>query len=79
MSCFWNVRGLNKSNKHSVIKKWVKEQKFGCLIETRVKESKAERLGSKLFKDRAIVTNYESNRRGRIWVLWRNDVRLTPF
>ena len=82
MSCFfWNVRGLNKSNKHSVIKKWVKEQKFqfGCLIETRVKESKVERLGGKLFKDWSVLTNYEYSRRGRIWVVWSSDVRLSPF
>lgn len=77
---FWNVRGLNKTSKHSVIKKWVAEQnfQFGCLIETRVKENKVQRLRSKLFNDWSILTNYEYNRRGRIWVLWRGDVRLTP-
>ena len=79
-SFFWNVRGLNKSTKHSVIKKWVKDQNFlfGCLIETRVKESLAQRLARKLFKDWSVLTNYEFNRRGRIWEVWRKDVRLTP-
>jgi len=77
----WNVRGLNKSSKHSVIKKWVKETpfQFGCLLETRVKEHKAESLQSKLFKDWSIITNYEHNSRGRIWVMWRSSTRLSPF
>jgi len=77
----WNVRGLNKSSKHSVIKKWVEETplQFGCLLETRVKEHKAESLQSKLFKDWSIITNYEHNSRGRIWVMWRSSTRLSPF
>lgn len=78
---FLNVRGLNKSTKHSVIKKWVEEQnfQFGCLLETRVQEKKMQKLGCKLFKDWSVMTNYEHNRRGRIWVVWRNNVRLSPF
>lgn len=78
---FWNVRGLNKSTKHSIIKKWVEEYnfQFGCLIETRVKESKVQNMVRKLFNDWSVLTNYEYNRRGRIWVLWREDVRLSPF
>ena len=78
---FWNVRGLNKSSKHSVIKKWIEENnfQFGCLVETRVKESKVSQLVGKLFKDWSLLTNYEHNRRGRIWVLWRKNVRLSPI
>ena len=80
-SFFWNVRGLNKSTKHSVIKKWVAEPsfQFGCFIETRVGENKAQSVCAKLFKDWSVLTNYEHNRRGRIWVVWRDTVRLTPF
>ena len=82
MSCFfWNVRGLNKSTKHSVIKKWVEEQnfQFGCILETRVQESKMQTVGNQIFKDWSILTNYEHNRRGRIWVVWRNNTRLSPI
>lgn len=81
MSFFWNVRGLNKTTKHSIIKKWVEEEifQFGCVIETHVKEGKAQWLGNKLFKDCSILTNYEYNRLGRICVVWRKNVRLTPF
>jgi len=82
MSLFFsNVRGLNRSSKHSVVKKWVKETnfQFGCLVETRVKENKVAQLVSKLFKDWSVLTNYEHNRRGRICVLWHKNVRLSPF
>jgi len=77
----WNVRGLNKLEKHSVIKSWVERQDFlfGCLLETRVKEDKAQVLSSKLFNDWSMITNFEYNSRGRIWVVWRRNVRLSPF
>jgi len=80
-SFFWNVRGLNKSSKHSVVKKWLEGQKFqfGCLLETRIKESKMSWVSSTLFSNWSLLTNYEYNSRGRIWVLWRDSVRLTPF
>ena len=78
---FWNVRGLNKSSKHSIIKKWVVENKFqfGCLLETRVREKKVSTLASHLFSGWSVLTNYEFNPRGRIWVVWQSNVRLSPF
>lgn len=78
---FWNVRGLNKSSKHSVIKKWVEGEnfQFGCVLETRVQERKAVKVLNKVFNDWSVLTNYEYNRLGRIWVVWRPNVRLTPF
>ena len=41
-SFFWNVRGLNKVLKHSVVREWTrsKDMKFGAILETRVKEKK---------------------------------------
>lgn len=77
----WNVRGLNKSTKHSVIKKWMEEQnfQFGCFLETRVKESKMQRVRHKLLQDWSVLTNYEYNRRGRIWVVWKHNVRMSPI
>lgn len=38
-SFFWNVKGFNKYLKHSVVKEWI-----GCILETRVKEMKAEKI-----------------------------------
>lgn len=78
---FRNVRGLNKSVKHFVIKKWIEEYQFGfsCLIETRVKEEKVQAMSSNIFNNWSVLTNYEYNSRGRIWVVWKSNVRFTIF
>ena len=79
-SFFWNVRGFNKSLKHSVIEEWVRGSNlsFGCILETRVKESKAREILKKVFPGWSYITNYEHNRGGRIWLVWRDDVSMTP-
>ncbi|KAF8092662.1 hypothetical protein N665_0406s0007 [Sinapis alba] len=78
---FWNVRGFNKSVKHSVVKKWVQDQgfMFGALQETRVKEGKSQRISNSVFTDWNLMSNYEFNPLGRIWLVWRPKVRVTPF
>ena len=78
---FWNVRGLNKSVKHSVIKKWVEEGNFGfgCLIETKVKKGKVTKLAGDIFNGWSVLTNYEYSHLGLIWVVWKSNVRLTLF
>ena len=81
MSCFfWNVRGFNKDLKHSVVREWLinKEMKFGYLLETRVKEKKAEKILNYVFRDWSSITNYEDSQGGRIWLIWRDSVRMTP-
>lgn len=35
-------------------------------------------ITSKVFQDWSILTNYEQNRLGRIWVFWNSKVRVTP-
>lgn len=77
---FWNVRGFNKSSKHRVVREWIQNKglQFGGLLETRVKESKAGRIASSVFQGWSCINNYEFNRKGRIWVLWNSQVRLTP-
>lgn len=50
---------------------------FGGLLETHVMEAKAERIASSIFKDWSLITNYEFNRLGRIWVVWSAHVRLS--
>lgn len=79
-SFFWNVRGLNKTLKHSVVSEWLhsNDMRFGCLLETRVKEGKAEKILSTVFRDWSSITNYEDSRGGRIWFLWREMVCITP-
>ena len=76
---FWNVRSFNKKEKHSVVKKWIREQgfQFGALLETRVKEVRSQRITTSVFGDWSVLTNYEYNHLGRIWLVWRSDVRVT--
>lgn len=77
---FWNVQGFNKKEKHSVVKRWIREQgfQFGALLETRVKEVRCQRISTSVFGDGSMLTNYEYNQLGRIWLVWRFDVRVTP-
>lgn len=51
---------------------------FGCLLETRVKERKANKIVSEVFQGWEFMANYEYNGLGRIWVVWKSDVRLSP-
>lgn len=79
-SFFWNVRGFNKDLKHSVVKDWVRKNnlEFGCIIETRVKESKAKSIIEKVFGDWSYMTNYECSVGGKIWLVWKDSVCMTP-
>ena len=74
------MRGLNKVLKHFVVSEWLRSSdlKFGCILETRVKERKAGRILNTVFRDWSSITNYEDSQGGRIWFLWRDTVRVTP-
>ena len=77
---FWNVRGFNKAAKHTVVHSWIQNKglQFGALLETRVKESKSKRIISSAFPGWSCVNNYEHSRKGRIWVVWNPQTRVTP-
>ncbi|XP_023638041.1 uncharacterized protein LOC111830437 [Capsella rubella] len=49
---------------------------FGCLLETKVKDSKASNIVQKVFSTWNMVSNYEFSRLGRIWVVWSGKVKL---
>lgn len=63
-----------------MVREWVQSNdlQFGCLLETRVKEYNASRIISSVFHDWSSITNYEFSPLGRIWVVWRNNIRVTP-
>jgi hypothetical protein len=42
-----------------------------CLIETRVKENKADRIRSAIVSDWDYAFNYDKHFLGRIWVCWK--------
>lgn len=70
MSFFWNVLECNKRLKHSVVEEWVRtsNMSFGSILETRVKESKAECILEKVFRGWSSITNYEYSQGGRVWL-----------
>jgi exonuclease III len=69
----WNVRGLNHPSKQREVKSLINIHKIGliCLIETRVKENKAEKIRDAIASDWDFVFNYEKHFLGRIWVCWK--------
>ena len=79
-SFFWNVRGFNKPSKHSIVISWLHDRnmQFGGILETRVKEGKAPCILNSVFGEWSFMSNYEYNQGGRIWVLWRDSVRISP-
>lgn len=79
-SFFWNVSGFNKPTKHSILRNWLQDQniQFGGILETRVKEGKAPCILNSVFGEWSYMSNYEFNQGGRIWVLWRDSVRISP-
>lgn len=48
---FWNVRGFNRTSKHKVVHNRIQNKglQFGAILETRVKENKAEHIVSSVF------------------------------
>ena len=42
---------------------------FGCLIETKVKENKIDKIVSEVFHGCGFMSNYAFNNLGRFWVV----------
>lgn len=79
-SFFWNVRGFDKPTKHSIVRSWLQDRnmQLGGILETRVKEGIAHRILNSVFGGWSYMSNYEYNHGGRIWVIWRDSVRVSP-
>ncbi|XP_048636569.1 uncharacterized protein LOC125609299 [Brassica napus] len=71
---------IQQTFEHSVVRDWVNgnDLKFGCILETKVKERKVEGILKKVFRDWSSMTNYEHSQGGRIWLVWRDTIRVTP-
>jgi len=68
----WNIRGINKRYKQKELKNWIARKKlqFVCLVETRVKVHKAEKIVNNLAFGWSSLHNYNQAENGRVWVLW---------
>jgi exonuclease III len=69
----WNIRGLNHPSKQKEVRDMIKLHKIGliCLIETRVKENKANRIRNSIVSDWDYIFNYDNHFLGRIWICWK--------
>ncbi|GJX71319.1 non-LTR retroelement reverse transcriptase-like protein [Tanacetum coccineum] len=68
-------------SKQTVVKEWVQrcDFDFGCLIETKIKEKKEAMIVSRVFNGWSSMSNYEHHRLGRLWVVWKQNVRVIPL
>jgi exonuclease III len=59
----WNMRGLNDPSKQREVKSMVKRHFIGllCLIETKVKERKADHIRNTIVLDWGFIFNYEKH------------------
>jgi hypothetical protein len=60
----------------------IKLHKIGlvCLIETKVKETKADLIKNAIVLDWGFVVNYEKHILGRIWICWnKSEFDVTVF
>lgn len=77
MNCvIWNVRGINKPFKQKEVSLFHKKSKLSVagLLETRVKEVKANKIVPKVARGWSWVSNYQVAQNGHIWALWREEL-----
>lgn len=69
---FWNARGCNKLFKQKEIRQLLLSNKvdIAILLETRVKQEKAQKIIEKISKGWDSITNYYVVVNGRIWCMW---------
>ena len=72
----WNVRGLNHPSKQKKVKSMIKAHNIGliCLIETRVKSNKADKIRTYIVLDWDYAYNYDKHFLGRIWICWKKSL-----
>ncbi|XP_074305658.1 uncharacterized protein LOC141640879 [Silene latifolia] len=68
----WNVRGFNCPIKQCEVKDFLVHNQLDVLaiLETRVKETKARKIISKVFAKWKVICNYNTHYNGRIWLLY---------
>ena len=74
----WNVRGFNHPLKQREVVGRIKRLNinFACLLKTRVKQYKLQKIINQQFLGWKLFHNYSEVPNGRIWVLWNGDMQI---
>ncbi|XP_058776279.1 uncharacterized protein LOC131650591 [Vicia villosa] len=74
----WNVRGINKESRHREVSSYIHTLQVPiiALLETRIKETNADRIRRTFINKWAYIDNYTHHYNGRIWILW-DDQEVT--
>ena len=74
----WNVRGFNDPLKQKGIVDRIKSlnAQIVCLLETRVKENKSQSIIDRHFQGWSWTHNYSTAYNGRIWLLWKEQMKV---
>jgi exonuclease III len=72
----WNIRGLDRAFKQREVKKMVWNLKIFimCLVETKVRQDKMDRVVSALVPGWEVLHNYGAHCYGRIWICWDSGI-----
>ena len=75
----WNVRGLNKYNHRSGLRKWFRTNTplFGGILETHVNPLKKNKFVSDIFPGWLSDDNYGFSHLGKIWLVWHPSLRVS--
>lgn len=75
---FWNVRGLNDSDKFKPFSQWLNTHQplFGAILETHIKEQNLNHVMSQVCQGWQFTSNHHSDEDGRIILIWKHPVTL---
>lgn len=75
---FWNVRGINDTDKHGPFCDWLRTHKplFSTILETHIKDQNLSQLMNTLCRGWNYLSNHSIDDEGRIIVIWRDPVKV---
>ena len=75
---FWNVCGLNDSDKHTPFCNWLKTHQpiFGTILESHIKDLNLAQIMTSLCRGWNYVSNHLSDEDGRVIVIWKDPVKV---
>lgn len=71
----WNVRGINKEERHKADSSYlyVLNVPIVALLETRVKQVNANKIRRAFGNNWPYLDKYSHHRNGRIWLIWKDQ------